>query len=96
MSLLDKAKGAAKVVGQKAQQGAKAVGEKADEVKTKKRIDGLKEELGGIVYLQRTGNAPVNADAEIGRIVAEIKEAETHLEDDEGGGEGGGESGDEE
>jgi hypothetical protein len=79
MSLLDKAKEAAKTVGEKAQEGLKAGQEKLDEAKTKRRINDLKEELGGIVYAQRTGNPPMNADADISRIVSEITEAESEL-----------------
>ena len=79
MGILDKAKEAAKTVGEKAKQGVEAGKEKVDEVATKKKIDGLKEELGGIVYQQRTGAAPENADAEIDRIVGEITEAEAHI-----------------
>jgi hypothetical protein len=79
MSLLDKAKDAAKTVGEKAKQGVEAGKDKVDEVSTKKKIDGLKQELGGIVYLQRTGNPPENADAELDRIVGEITELESHL-----------------
>jgi hypothetical protein len=79
MGLLDKAKEAAKTVGDKAQEGIKAGQEKIDEAKTKKRISDLKEELGGIVFQQRTGAAPADADTEIGRIVGEIQQAEAAL-----------------
>ena len=79
MGLLDKAKEAAKTVGDKAQEGIKAGQEKVDEVKTKKRISDLKEELGGIVYQQRTGGAAAYADTEITRIVGEIQGAEATL-----------------
>jgi predicted nucleic acid-binding Zn-ribbon protein len=79
MGLLDKAKEAAKTVGDKAQEGIKAGQEKVDEVKTKKRISDLKEELGGIVYQQRTGGAAADADTEITRIVGEIQGAEATL-----------------
>jgi hypothetical protein len=81
MSLLDKAKDAAKTVGEKAKQGVEAGKDKVDEVSTKKKIDGLKQELGGIVYLQRSGNPPENADTEMDRIVGEIGELESHLAD---------------
>jgi len=80
MGLLDKAKEAAKTVGDKAQEGIKAGQEKVDEVKTKKRISDLKEQLGGIVYQQRSGSPPADAEAEIGRIVGEIQEAEASLQ----------------
>lgn len=79
MGLLDKAKEAAKTVGDKAQEAIDAGQDKLDETKTKKRISDLKEDLGGIVYQQKTGDAPANADAEIDRIVGEIKDAEAKL-----------------
>ena len=79
MGLLDKAKDAAKVVGDKAQEGLKAGQEKVDEVKTKKQIEDLKEEIGGIVYLQRTGAASATADADIDKLVKEIQDAEARL-----------------
>jgi hypothetical protein len=79
MGLLDKAKDAAKTVGDKAQEGLKAGQEKVDEVKTKKQISDLKGELGGIVYQQRCEQAPANAEAEIDRIVAAITAAEATL-----------------
>jgi hypothetical protein len=79
MGLLDKAKEAAKTVGDKAKEVGAAGQEKVDDMKTKKRISDLKEELGGIVYTQRSGGAAANAETEITRIVGEIKEAETQL-----------------
>jgi hypothetical protein len=79
MGLLDKAKEAAKTVGDKAQEGISAGKEKIDDTKTKRQIGNLKEELGGIVYAQRSGTAGADADAEITRIVGEIKAAEAEL-----------------
>jgi hypothetical protein len=79
MGLLDKAKEAAKTVGDKAQEGMKASQGKVDELKTKKKISGLKEDLGGIVYQQRTGTPPGDAETEITRIVGEIQQAEAEL-----------------
>jgi hypothetical protein len=79
MGLLDKAKDAAKTVGDKAQEGIKAGQEKLDETKTKRKISDLKEELGGIVYAQKKSGATPNADAEITRIVGEIEELEASL-----------------
>ena len=81
MGLLDKAKEAAKTVGDKAKEGVAAGQEKVDDLKTKRRITDLKEELGGIVFTQRTGTAGANAESEITRIVGEIKEAEAQLAD---------------
>jgi hypothetical protein len=79
MGLLDKAKDAAKTVGEKAKEGVAAGQEKVGDMKAKKRIGELKEELGGIVYAQRTGGAAANAETEITRIVTEITAAETEL-----------------
>lgn len=81
MGLLDKAKDAAKTVGEKAKEGVAAGQEKVGDMKTKKRIGELKEELGGIVYAQHTGGTAANADSEISRIVAEITQAEAELVD---------------
>jgi hypothetical protein len=79
MSFMDKAKAAAKTVGDKAKEGVAAGQEKVDEVKTKKRIGDLKEELGAIVFEQRTGKPRADADADIQRIVGEIQELEASL-----------------
>ena len=79
MGLLDKAKDAAKTVGDKAKEGVAAGQEKVGDMKTKKRIGELKEELGDIVFAQRTGTGAANADTELTRIVREITEAETEL-----------------
>jgi hypothetical protein len=79
MGLLDKAKDAAKTVGDKAKEAVDAGQDKVDEVKTKRKIGELKEELGGIVFLQKTGGAATDADAEITRIVGEIQAAEASL-----------------
>jgi hypothetical protein len=79
MGLLDKAKDAAKTVGDKAQEGIKAGQDKIDETKTKKKISDLKEEIGGIVVQQRSGGAAGDADAQIDRLVAEITAAEASL-----------------
>jgi len=79
MSFLDKAKGAAKKVGEKAKEGIEAGQDKLDETKTKHRIGNLKEELGGVVFLQRTGAPPADAEAQITRLVDEIKQAEAQL-----------------
>jgi len=80
MGLLDKAKDAAKTVGDKAKEGIDAGKEKLDDTKAKRQISNLKEELGGIVFSQRAGTPPANAEAEITRIVGEIKTAEAELQ----------------
>lgn len=79
MGLLDKAKDAAKTVGDKVSQGVEVGKGKVDEVSARHKIDELKEELGGIVYLQRTGNPPDDAEAEINRIIGELGDLEAKL-----------------
>jgi len=84
MGLLDKVKETAQKGADLAKDGVKAGQDKFDEQKLKKKVTELKEELGGIVYGQRTGSPPENAGAEIERIVGEIQAAEAELAD--GGG----------
>ncbi len=79
MGLLDKVKETAQKGADLAKDGVKAGQDKLDEQKVKKKVGDLKEELGGIVYDQKTGSPPENADAEIERIVGEIQAAEAEL-----------------
>jgi hypothetical protein len=72
MSLLDKMKETAKTAVSTGQ-------EKLEERKLEKKIGELKEELGGLVYAQKTGSPAENADAEIARVIGEIKEAEEEI-----------------
>ena len=79
MGFMDKVKETAAKGTEMAKGAAKAGQEKLDEQKTKKKIGELKEELGGIVYAQKTGTPNGSADAEIERLVNEIKDAEDEL-----------------
>ena len=79
MGFMDKVKETAAKGTEMAKSGVKAGQDKLDETKTKKKISDLKEELGGIVYAQKTGSGNGSADAEIERLVGEIKEAEEAL-----------------
>jgi hypothetical protein len=92
MGLLDKVKETAQKGADLAKDGVKAGQDKLDEQKLKKKVGDLKEELGGIVYAQRTDSPPENADAEIERIVGEIADAEAAVA--EGGDAPGEEAGD--
>ena len=76
MSLLDKAKETAKKGVDKAKEVGQAGQDKLEAEKTKRKINDLKEELGGLVYGQKTGSPAENVDAEIDRVVAEIAAAE--------------------
>jgi hypothetical protein len=79
MGFMDKVKETAAKGTEMAKSGVKAGQEKLDEQKTKKKIGELKEELGGVVYAQKTGTGNGSADAEIERLVTEIKQAEEEL-----------------
>ena len=81
MGLLDKVKETAQKGADLAKEGVKAGQDKIDETKLKKKVGDLKEELGGVVYAQKSGNTPegVDADVEIARIVAEINAIEAEL-----------------
>jgi hypothetical protein len=79
MGFMDKVKETAAKGTEMAKSGVKAGQDKLDEQKTRKKIGDLKEELGGVVYAQKTGTGNGSADAEIERLVNEIKEAEEEL-----------------
>ena len=79
MGLLDKIKDTANKAAEGVQQAVETGQEKLEESKLKKKIGDMKEELGGIVFAQRTGNTAENTEAEITRIVGEIQTAEDHL-----------------
>ena len=89
MGFMDKVKETASKGTEMAKGAAKTGQDKLEEQKTKKKIGELKEELGGVVYAERTGAGNGSADAEIARIVGEITEAEAALAaigtEDEGG-----------
>ena len=81
MGLLDKVKETAQKGADLAKEGVKAGQDKIDEQKLKKKVADLKEELGGVVYAQKSGTTAegVDAEVEIARIVAEINAAEAEL-----------------
>jgi hypothetical protein len=79
MSLLDKMKETAQKGVDKTKEAVNTGQEKLEERKLEKKIEELKEELGGLVYGQKIGSPAENADAEIDRIVGEITAAEEEL-----------------
>jgi hypothetical protein len=81
MSLLDKMKETAQKGVDKTKEAVSAGQDKLEERKTEKKISDLKEELGGIVYAQRSGTPPENAESEIARLVGEIQSAEQELDE---------------
>jgi hypothetical protein len=86
MGLLDKVKETAQKGADLAKDGVKAGQDKLDEQKLKKKVGDLKEELGDVVYAQRSGTTAdgVDPEVEIARIVAEINAALAELPDDDG------------
>jgi hypothetical protein len=81
MSLLDKMKETAQKGVDKTKEAVSTGQEKLEERKLEKKISELKEELGGLVYAQKTGTPADNAgaDAEIARVIGEIKEVEEEI-----------------
>lgn len=67
---LDKAK-------EKAQQLGTAAKEKADEMKDKRKADDLLDDLGRIVYAQRTNRGGADDETKIVGIIDQLKELET-------------------
>jgi polyhydroxyalkanoate synthesis regulator phasin len=84
MGLLDKVKETAQKGADLAKEGVKAGQDKIDEQKAKRKVEDLKEELGGVVYDQKSGTTPegVDAEVEIARIVAELNAAMAELPDE--------------
>jgi hypothetical protein len=82
MGLLDKVKETAQKGADLAKDGVKAGQGKIDTIKLEKKIGDLKQELGGVVYLQKIGTPAENADTEIARLVNEIRDADAELSAD--------------
>jgi hypothetical protein len=69
MGLLDKAK-------EKATHLAEQAKEKVDDLKEKRKVDELLDDLGRIVYRQHTERGEPDDDAEIVRLVGELRSLE--------------------
>ncbi len=80
MGFLDKVRETAQKVSEKAEEAVATGKEKLEEQKLRKRIGELKEQLGGLVYGQRTGTAAPDAEQEVSRLVDEIRHAEEALD----------------
>lgn len=78
MGFVDKAKDAAKKATDAAQKGANEAKDKAHDYNLKRHVSGLAEELGHLVVRQRDGEAGL--DAEIDRLVSEIRAAQAEIE----------------
>ncbi|MCU1363286.1 MAG: hypothetical protein JWM55_1114 [Acidimicrobiaceae bacterium] len=76
MALMDKMKQQAAQLAQKAQEAGKAGQAKIEDAQAKRRADGLLRELGAAAYSQRNGTATGDTDAQIERLVGELKKHE--------------------
>jgi hypothetical protein len=85
MGLLDKVKETAQKGADLAKDGVKAGQDKLDEQKLKKKVSDLKEELGSVVYAQKSGTTAegVDPEVEIARIVAELNAVIAELPDED-------------
>lgn len=69
MGFLDKAK-------EMAQQVATQTKDMVDDVQGKRKAEDLLEDVGRLVYLDRTGRSVAGTDAELARLVAELQALE--------------------
>ncbi len=76
MGFMDKVKAQATVLAEKAQEGAKAGQAKLSDMQAKKHADSLMLELGGIVYTQKVGRAPADADAKASELIEQLRQFE--------------------
>jgi hypothetical protein len=73
MGLMDKVKAQANVLAQKTQETARDSKIKFDQAQAKRRGDVMLRNLGAVVYAQRTGRGTPGTQAEIDKLVADIK-----------------------
>jgi hypothetical protein len=78
MGLVDKAKEAAKRAADAAQKGAEEARDKAQELGLKRKQNALAQDLGYLVVRQRDGESGL--DAEIDRVVSEIKAVRAEMD----------------
>lgn len=77
MGLLDKAADAAKKLADAAQEGLSEAKDKGQEMVLKRKINGYAEEIGHLVVRQKGGESGL--DAEVDRLVGEIRAAEAEI-----------------
>lgn len=77
MGLLDKAVDAAKKVAETAQEGLADAKDKGQGLVLKRKINGYAEEIGHLVVRQKGGDTGL--DAEIDRLVSEVRAAEAEI-----------------
>jgi hypothetical protein len=77
MALFDKVKEQANQLAQKAQEAGKAGQAKVQDAQSKRKADAILRQLGAAYYAQRSGTAGSDNDAEIDRLIGELKTYET-------------------
>jgi len=77
MGLMDKVKAQATVIAQKTQETARDGKVKFDQAQAKRRSDILLRNLGALVYAERTGRGTPDTQADIDRLVTDIKAHES-------------------
>ena len=75
MGILDKAK-------ERATQLAEQAKDKFEDVKEKRKVDSLQSDIGRIVYRQRTEGVQAGDEAEISRLVSELRTVEAEAKAD--------------
>jgi hypothetical protein len=73
MGLMDKVKAQATVIAQKTQETARDSRVKFDHAQAKRRADVMLRNLGALVYAERTGRGTPDTQADIDRLVTDIK-----------------------
>lgn len=86
MGFLDKAKAAAGKVAEEAKKGTAQVQDKVGQAQTRKKADGLAQQLGYLVVQEKSGGAPAGAEAD--RLVGEIQALEAKLAEAQQPGDG--------
>jgi hypothetical protein len=77
MALFDKVKEQANQLAQKAQEAGKAGQAKVQDAQSKRKADAILRQLGAAYYAQRAGTAGSDNNAEIDRLIAELKTYES-------------------
>lgn len=78
MGLMDKAREAAQKAADVAQKGLDEAKDAGQKVTLKRKLSGLAEELGEVVFRQRNGEAGL--DGEIDRLVSEMQAVKAEIE----------------
>jgi hypothetical protein len=78
MSLIDKARDAAKKAGVVAQKGLEEAKDKGQELTLRRKLNATAEELGHVVFRQKDGETGL--DAEVDRLVSEMRGIRAELD----------------